>query len=82
VTKELDELGVAHTEFYEVTPDPTLACAKEGARRMRDYEPDVIVAVGGGSPMDAAKVMWALPKSKTAAEFSKLFYTPVGNDII
>ena len=60
VTEELDSLGVAHTEFYEVTPDPTLACAKEGARRMQEYEPDVIVAVGGGSPMDAAKVMWAL----------------------
>ena len=60
LTKELDELDIAHTEFYEVTPDPTLACAKEGARRMREYEPDVIVAVGGGSPMDAAKVMWTL----------------------
>ena len=60
VTKELDELGVAHTEFYEVTPDPTLACVREGARRMKDYEPDVIIAIGGGSPMDAAKVMWAL----------------------
>ena len=60
VMEELDKLGVAHTEFYEVTPDPTLACAKEGARRMREYEPDVIVAVGGGSPMDAAKVMWTL----------------------
>ena len=60
VTEELDGLGVAHTEFYEVTPDPTLACAKEGARRMQEYEPDVIVAVGGGSPMDAAKVMWTL----------------------
>ncbi len=60
VTRELDELGIAHTEFYEVTPDPTLACAKEGARRMADFAPDVIIAVGGGSPMDAAKVMWAL----------------------
>ena len=60
VTKELDELGVAHTEFYEVTPDPTLACAMEGARRMKGYDPDVIIALGGGSPMDAAKVMWAL----------------------
>ena len=60
VTQELDRLGVAHTEFYEVSPDPTLACAKEGARRMAAYEPDVIVAVGGGSPMDAAKVMWTL----------------------
>ncbi len=60
VTRELDGLGVAHTEFYEVTPDPTLSCALEGARRMRDFLPDVIIAVGGGSPMDAAKVMWAL----------------------
>lgn len=66
VTKELDGLGVAHTEFYEVTPDPTLACAIEGARRMKEYEPDVIIAIGGGSPMDAAKVMWALYEHPTA----------------
>ena len=67
VMKELDLLGVEHTEFYEVTPDPTLACAMEGARRMKGYQPDVIIALGGGSPMDAAKVMWALyeyPESK------------------
>ncbi len=67
VTRELDGLGIAHAEFFEVTPDPTLACAKEGAARMRKFAPDVIVAVGGGSPMDAAKVMWALyenPESK------------------
>ncbi len=60
VTDELDALGITHAEFFEVTPDPTLACAKEGARRMRAFEPDVIVAVGGGSPMDAAKIMWVL----------------------
>ncbi len=60
ITKELDNLGVAHAEFFEVTPDPTLACALAGAKRMEDFQPDVIVAVGGGSPMDAAKVMWAL----------------------
>ena len=66
ITKELDGLGVAHTEFYEVMPDPTLACAMEGARRMKEYEPDVIVAVGGGSPMDAAKVMWALYENPSA----------------
>ena len=60
VTDELDSLGITHAEFFEVTPDPTLACAKEGARRMRAFEPDVIVAVGGGSPMDAAKIMWVL----------------------
>ncbi len=60
VTRELDAFGIAHTEFYEVTPDPTLACAEEGAKRMQAFAPDVIIAVGGGSPMDAAKVMWAL----------------------
>ncbi len=65
VMRELDGLGVAHTEFYEVTPDPTLACAIEGARRMKEYEPDVIIAIGGGSPMDAAKVMWALYEHPT-----------------
>lgn len=60
VTDELDGLGIAHAEFFEVTPDPTLACAKEGARRMAEFAPDVVVAVGGGSPMDAAKIMWVL----------------------
>ncbi len=60
VLRELDELGIQHTEFFEVTPDPTLACAKEGAARMREFEPDLVIAVGGGSPMDAAKVMWVL----------------------
>ncbi|MBE7079303.1 MAG: bifunctional acetaldehyde-CoA/alcohol dehydrogenase [Clostridiales bacterium] len=60
VTDELDGLGIAHTEFFEVTPDPTLACAREGAKRMESFAPDVVIAVGGGSPMDAAKVMWVL----------------------
>ena len=60
VTDELDGLGITHTEFFEVTPDPTLACAKEGARRMVEFSPDVIIAIGGGSPMDAAKIMWVL----------------------
>ena len=60
VTNVLDELGITHTEFFEVTPDPTLACAKAGAERMRQFEPDVIIALGGGSPMDAAKIMWVL----------------------
>ena len=60
VTDILDEQGIAHTEFFEVTPDPTLACALEGAKRMRAFAPDVIIAVGGGSPMDAAKIMWVL----------------------
>ncbi len=60
ITDELDSMGIAHTEFFEVTPDPTLSVAKEGARRMAAFSPDVIIAVGGGSPMDAAKIMWVL----------------------
>ena len=60
ITDELDLLKIAHAEFFDVTPDPTLACAKEGARRMIEFQPDVIIAVGGGSPMDAAKIMWLL----------------------
>jgi acetaldehyde dehydrogenase/alcohol dehydrogenase len=56
----LDSLGIAHTVFFEVTPDPTLAVAKEGARRAIAFEPDLIIALGGGSPMDAAKVSWLL----------------------
>ena len=60
ITDELDEMGITHTEFFEVTPDPTLACAREGAKRMTAFAPDVIIAVGGGSPMDAAKIMWVM----------------------
>ncbi len=60
VTDQLDVLGIRYTTFSEVTPDPTLACAKAGAARMADFQPDVIIAVGGGSAMDAAKIMWVL----------------------
>ncbi len=60
VVEALEKQGIAHTEFFEVTPDPTLACAREGAKRMESFAPDTIIAVGGGSPMDAAKVMWVL----------------------
>ena len=60
ITDELEKLGISHVEFFDVTPDPTLACAKEGAKRMQEFQPDAIIAVGGGSPMDAAKVMWVL----------------------
>ncbi len=66
VTSLLSELRITHTEFYEVTPDPTLACVEEGAKRMRTFEPDVVIAVGGGSPMDAGKVMWALYENPNA----------------
>ena len=58
VTDKLDEIGIAHTTFFDVDPDPTLASAREGARQMEAFQPDCIIALGGGSPMDAAKIMW------------------------
>ena len=60
ITDILDAEGITHATFFNVTPDPTLACANEGVRQMRDFAPDVIIAVGGGSPMDAAKIMWVM----------------------
>ena len=66
VIEALEKQGIEHTEFFEVTPDPTLACAREGARRMAAFLPDVIIAVGGGSPMDAAKIMWVLYEHPSA----------------
>ena len=60
ITDILDAEGITHTTFFNVTPDPTLACANEGVKQMRDFAPDVIIAVGGGSPMDAAKIMWVM----------------------
>ncbi|MDD6645689.1 MAG: bifunctional acetaldehyde-CoA/alcohol dehydrogenase [Oscillospiraceae bacterium] len=60
VTDKLDEMGITHTTFFNVAPDPTLACAKEGAEQMKAFEPDCIIAIGGGSAMDAAKIMWVL----------------------
>ncbi len=60
ITDKLDEMGIAHTTFFNVQPDPTLANANEGAAQMRAFEPDTIIALGGGSAMDAAKIMWVL----------------------
>ena len=58
ITLKLDEMGIAHTTFFNVEPDPTLKCAKEGAAQMAAFKPDCIIALGGGSAMDAAKIMW------------------------
>ena len=60
VEEKLDVMGITHTAFYNVAPDPTLACAREGAEEMKTFQPDLIIAVGGGSAMDAAKIMWVL----------------------
>ena len=60
ITDKLDEMGIQHATFFDVEPDPTLACAKEGAAQMRAFKPDCIIALGGGSAMDAAKIMWVM----------------------
>ena len=60
VTEKLDEMGIVHETFFNVAPDPTLACAKEGAKLIDAFKPDCIIAIGGGSAMDAAKIMWVL----------------------
>ena len=60
ITDKLDEMGIQHTTFFDVAPDPTLACAKEGTKQMTAFQPDCIIALGGGSAMDAAKIMWVM----------------------
>ncbi|MDP4109450.1 MAG: bifunctional acetaldehyde-CoA/alcohol dehydrogenase, partial [Bacillota bacterium] len=60
VEKLLDSMNITHHTYFDVDPDPTLAAAKAGAAAMSEFKPDVIIAVGGGSPMDAAKIMWVL----------------------
>ena len=60
ITDKLDEMGIAHATFFNVQPDPTLGNAKEGVAQMAAFQPDTIIALGGGSAMDAAKIMWVL----------------------
>ena len=60
VENKLNEMGIRYTCFCDVAPDPSLACARAGAKQMLDFQPDVILAIGGGSAMDAAKIMWVL----------------------
>lgn len=60
ITDKLDELGILYHTFYDVSPDPTLLCAERGAAAMASFQPDCIIAIGGGSAMDAAKIMWVL----------------------
>ena len=60
IEDSLDEQGILHSSFWDVEPDPTLQCAQEGVKQIRSFEPDCIIAIGGGSAMDAAKIMWAM----------------------
>ncbi len=60
ITDKLDEMGIVHKTFFDVAPDPSLACAKAGAKEMAEFQPDAIIAVGGGSAMDAGKIMWVM----------------------
>ena len=66
IEDKLNEMGIVHTCFSDVEPDPSLASAKAGAEAMRAFEPDCIIALGGGSAMDAAKVMWVLYENPDA----------------
>ncbi len=60
ITKVLDEIGIDHEIFFDVKPDPTLSTIKQAMEIIKPYEPDVFIALGGGSPMDAAKIMWLM----------------------
>ena len=66
IERKLDEMGIVHTCFSDVEPDPSLASARAGAAAMRAFEPDCIIALGGGSAMDAAKIMWVLYENPDA----------------
>ncbi len=67
IEEELDQMGIAHSSFWDVTPDPTLQCAQQGLRQMRSFEPDCMIAIGGGSAMDCGKIMWMMYEHPEAA---------------
>ena len=71
IEDKLDQMGIVHTCFSDVEPDPSLASARAGAAAMRAFEPDCIIAMGGGSAMDAGKVMWMLYENPDA-DFSEM----------
>ena len=60
ITDKLDEMGIQYDCFFDVAPDPTLQCAQKGLEQLKDFGPDTIIALGGGSAMDAAKIMWLM----------------------
>ena len=71
IEDKLDQMGIVHTCFSDVEPDPSLASARAGAAAMRAFEPDCIIAMGGGSAMDAGKIMWVLYENPDA-DFSEM----------
>ncbi len=66
IEAKLDQMGIVHSVFSDVEPDPSLASARAGAKAMTAFEPDVIIALGGGSAMDAGKIMWVLYENPDA----------------
>ena len=60
ITNVLDEIGIEHQVFFDVKPDPTLSTINQAMSILKPFEPDVIISLGGGSPMDAAKIMWLM----------------------
>ena len=60
VTEVLEAQGIQYKIFSDVEPDPTLRCARAGAAEMTNFQPDVVISLGGGSAMDAAKIMWVM----------------------
>ncbi len=60
IEKSLDEQGIVHTSFWSISPDPKLQDCLKGLEQLRAFEPDCIIAIGGGSAMDAGKIMWTM----------------------